>query len=315
MRYSRTAVASLALGCLITTSGCTEWFKRLGQTQHAEDSNFIPPTPEQLVAYLNRQSSPVQSIFVEDVTLEARKGLFSAPAMRGWMVCHKPRHFRLQGSVSGHPGVDIGSNSDEFWFWVNQSDGDKPMPLLHCRHDEASRAQLPFPFHPDWVLEAMGMATYGPAERYKVNVPNRGDTIELIEDSYSPQGQPVRKVTVFARRNTGGAAPQVRSRLLTDMRGKEISSIHIEEVRLDPSGVVVPRQVRLEYPAERVTMHLTLDTISVNGSVTDQRLATWFTRPTLSGIQTVNMARVSPPPGQPASQPRPFGGAFRGLMK
>ena len=61
--------------------------------------------------------------------------------------------------------------------------------------EEGRVKQMPFPFQPDWVLEAMGMGKYGPADKYEmVSEPGR---FKLIERTKSPQGVPVKKIIVF----------------------------------------------------------------------------------------------------------------------
>ena len=60
------------------------------------------------------------------------------------LACQKPRDFRLKGSIGGKQVVDIGSNDDEFWYWISEigqadaPDGQSYVPLLVQGHGDRS---------------------------------------------------------------------------------------------------------------------------------------------------------------------------------
>ena len=79
----------------------------------------------------------------------------------------------------------------------------KVPPQFHCSYQalrEGKVRMLPFPFQPDWIMETLGMGQYGPATRYEPQVVVEAEKLKLIEKIRSPQGVPVKKVTVFNRR-------------------------------------------------------------------------------------------------------------------
>jgi hypothetical protein len=173
---------------------------------------------------------------------------------------------------------------------------------------------MPFPIQPDWVLEGLGMATITPNDNMRVKMNARDGTIDLIEPSRSPQGQSVYKVTTFNGPHTvSGSQPQVVSRRLLDEKGREICAATIVQMQSDPrTGLLIPREVKFEYPSDRITMRLTLSKVTVNGNVDQSQAERLFTRPTLPNVRSVDLANyreANPTSGGPV---RNAVGIFRG---
>jgi hypothetical protein len=147
---------------------------------------------------------------------------------------------------------------------------------------------MPFPFQPEWVIEALGMAEYNPAASYKLFP--KGNTLELIHEAVNSQGQPVQKVIVFDR---AGGRYSVRSHVLRDAGGKEICVAQITEAR-NINGVVIPKQIVLSYPAERLQLKMKLfddpRDVVINKALDRDQAAWLFTRPSWNGVQTWNLA-------------------------
>lgn len=290
MRY-----LSLGLGVatLLAFAGCHNFPSRgTGQPQAAAQLPAKTPDATALVAYLNDNASRIQSIDCRELDLSCRQRL-QRVGMHGWMVCQKPRNFRMGANLLGKQAVDMGSNDREFWFWISKND---PPDLFFCNYSdlETGRARMPFPFQPEWIMEALGMASYGPAEKYQVRATK--DTLELIEQTRSPQGAPVSKITVFSRVPARGTQPQVTAHILQDARGQVICAANVTEVQIDQrTGAVVPRKVSLTCPAEHVELNLKLDDTAVNGPIEGQRQAQLFARPVLKGVATRDLAQLQGP--------------------
>jgi len=217
------------------------------------------PTAASLVAYLNESSRQVQALSCQDVTLDCRDHNQSGSAA-GRMDCQKPRNFRLTAKVVGQPLVDIGSNEQEFWFWLGKADPH----VYHCTHEAASRGgiRMPLPFQPDMVLAGLGVADHDPNGQYDVRI--QAKTIELIEPARSPEGKPVQKVTIFQRAQATGHQPQVMAHVLRDMQGQEICRATVTEVVHDPrTGVELPRRIQFAWPARQLEMKMKLDGVRV----------------------------------------------------
>lgn len=299
----RHVMTSVGLGTLLLLAGCKNWDNQR-PSRDGPIQTGRAPTAEQLVKYLNDNARRVQGLECRDLDIDARQG-GQVVGLNGTMVCQQPRNFRMQAKLLGQPAVDLGSNDQEFWYWISKVE---PVPyVFHCSYEDFGRGnvRMPFPFQPDWVIEAMGIAPYDETKKYEVR--ETQTTVELIERAASPQGQPVRKVTVFSRGTASGARPQVSAHLLQDAAGKEIASAHISEVRYDnASGAVLPRRLQLVWPSEKIEMKLTLDGVKV-APIDPQRSAAIFNRQTLKSLPSYDLAR---PDGQPSSLQR-TGGSLR----
>jgi hypothetical protein len=289
----RHVVFGSTLAALVLATGCTttKWNMNRGK-EEVRVSTEVPSAPA-LVNYLNDNANRVKSVRCASLDLQCSQGLRSV-GLSGQMVCQKPRNFRLSAKVFGQQELDLGSNDQEFWFWVKRG---APYQF-HCSHQalaEGRVRQLPFPVQPDWIIEAMGIAPYGPADKYQVVA--RRDTVELVERTRSPQGQAIRKVTVFRRGRAPAGSPQVVGHLLLDdATGNEICAAEVTQVVVDRgTGAVLPRKVVLRWPAEKIKLTMTLDDVTINGQIARPDLL--FTRAPLNGVKSVDLAegRVDAP--------------------
>jgi hypothetical protein len=148
-----------------------------------------PPTAQDLVTYLNQSSQRIRSLRCDDIDIEATQGHQPIAGIRGKMACEQPRDFRMSAMMMGKHELDVGSNDREFWFWSARNN---PPDQFYCSYNDLRTKQvsLPFPFQPEWAMETMGMATFPVDGRYQVV--DKRDTVELIQETTSLQGQPVR---------------------------------------------------------------------------------------------------------------------------
>src|SRR5207253_6163960 len=124
------------------------------------------PSKEALVQYLNDNSQRVQTLRCDDLDLTCSQGIQTV-GLRGKMMCQRPRNFRMSADHWGKTEVEIGSNNEEFWYWLRRGDPYQ----VHCSYKDLGDGKvqrLPFPFQPEWVIETLGLANYGPASRYEL---------------------------------------------------------------------------------------------------------------------------------------------------
>jgi hypothetical protein len=280
----RHVIGGLGLAVLVLT-GCNNWLHRPATDTLVSRTNQ-KPTAEQLVRYLNANADRVQSLECRQVFLDAKQGN-QAVGLDALIACQKPRDFRMVGRVAGSPEVDLGSNGDEFWYWIRRAE---PAYLYHCSYQDFSRGvRMPFPFQPEWIIEALGIAHYDENKKYEVV--ETQNTYELVERTTSPQGQPVRKVTIFRRGQSGSGGPQLIAHALQDGQGREICSARILETQYDQaSGAVLPKRVHLAWPQEKIEMKMKLDGVSV-GQIEPQRASGLFSRANLTSVPGYDLAR------------------------
>jgi hypothetical protein len=276
---------------LVALSGC------LGITNNTKSppppamlSTTDKPTPDLLIRNsLNRNADLMRSLDVRDLEMDITGGGQSV-GVSGTLYCQQPRNFHLRAKVLGNQVTSIGSNDQEFWYWIKEN---KPPDLYHCSYTDLARGgvRLPFPVQPEWVMEALGMAHYD-ASRGNFSVEMHGATFELVEQTVSLQNQPVKKVIVFNNRNANGNYPQIAAYKVFDANNKLICQATIDKVQREPNGAVVPHKVTLEWPMQQLKLKMTLDGVTVNNPETDPaRNPGLFTRPRMSNIRTFDLAR------------------------
>jgi hypothetical protein len=286
----RNVITGLGLGLVVLLTGCNSGpFRREVQAPAAARAPAESPTVASLVGYLNTRAQRVQVLECKDLDLECKEG-YNAVNLSGRLDCQQPRNFLLTAKVLGKDAVNIGSNDQEFWFWISRME---PPYQFHCSYDDFQRSpvNLPFPFQPDLIMEALGMGSYNrPLENYQVVEDRNTNTVQLVETTTSPQGQPVRKVTVFNKSLARGTPP-IKAHILQDASGKEICAAYITEVRYDRSGTAIPRRVHIVWAAQKTELKMKLDEVTVSPTIDNERTARLFTRPVLANVSSYDLAR------------------------
>jgi hypothetical protein len=282
----RKAQAFLGLALLVGAAGCPPEGGRFNLLRPA-GINPLPaevPAREDLVAYLNNNSSNIPGIQSDDVGLTCYSGGPVGIPVSAKLRAQGPRNFRMVAYAIGSQEVDLGSNDQEFWYWIRK--GDKYQ--VFCSYqalEEGKVKQMPFPFQPDWVLEAMGMGKYGPAEKYELVVEK--EQLKLIEKTRSAQGQPVKKIIVFNRRKASGDQPQITDFLLVDQTtNKLICSAHITRRQIIPNRGEIPRELELRWPEQNMKLVLHLNGVQVSQQFPPQV----FARTQLKGVPSYDLA-------------------------
>lgn len=283
----RPIAALVGLGLLTVLAGCnsTSWsWLDKGDRNIVKPANpGAAPSVAGLVAYLNENASRVRSLRVNEMNVTCKMGIQSFD-LRGLMLVEKPRNFRMKAKVLGSDMVDLGSNNDEFWYWIAKN---QPPYQFYCPYKDMQGAFIPIPFQPEWIMETMGLGSYGPAERYTLQT--NADTVRLVEKGTSPEGKAVRKVIVLRRHEVRAPTPQVTAYLLLDdATGQEICSAHISQTQVDrATGAILPRRVELRWPAQNASLTLVLNGVAINPALPQ----TAFVRTTVAGVESYNLAR------------------------
>jgi hypothetical protein len=294
MRKITVGVGIAVAACLV---GCNHLpWKRTGDGGESYvDNTTSRPTPEKLVRYLNKNAENLESIRSPEVQLDVRAD--QSFGLSANLSCMKPRNFRLRASsAGGQLEADFGSNDQEFWYFIKR---DNPPNVYFCPHEamKDGKVRLPIPFQPEMVMAALGMSSYDPAGKYEVS--QRNGTIELIENTVSPQGQPLQRVVRFDARSEEqlGKSPRVISHSLRDKTGKEIFTATILDVQKNKSGNVVvaevPTRFKIAWPAQKLEMTMRLYDVKVNAIDPTNTGQTFAWRDSLKGYESaVNLAQL-----------------------
>src|SRR4051794_14100975 len=122
----------------------------------------VKPRPsfdlEEFVAEYNRNAEQIRSLKGQP-SITARLGPEEKPTTEGQldgrMAFERPRNFKLELSAGLKGKVaDIGSNDEQFWFWVQNS---KDKSVYVCSYDELGSTSLAVTYQPEWIIQAMGL--------------------------------------------------------------------------------------------------------------------------------------------------------------
>jgi hypothetical protein len=280
---------------LAPLTGC-EWMKRITNNDDKPKPGgpLSPVQPEQLVGYINERAARLQSLNFGDVRLVAKSDGLPLPALRGSMAAGQPRNFRMTatGGVGGK--VDLGSNPEQFWVYVD-APTTKPMFVYASHTDfETGRAKIPggIPFEPDWVMQALGMATLPPTNQYTAKPDDKTRTYVLSWPATTPSGSSIVKEIVFEGDAAAAGRPQVKRHAVRDTRGKLICSAEVKraETTAAPLPIQYPTLVVLKWEEQKFEMDLELKTGRVNEPFTAEESGRLFKRPTIPGAPAIDLA-------------------------
>jgi hypothetical protein len=255
-----------------------------------------------------RPAGPVQCVIAEDATAHdivvhlnenthklrgwkttrakiATRGNMLYPSVDANVFVQSPRNFRIvaEGPMGGKE-VDFGSNPDQYWLWVRRNEAKQVIVASHDLDPERAR-RLPFPFQPDWIMEAMGVIEMNPDEDLVVEPgPPNSFQISLTAYRVSPQGHSVRKTTVVDRRNGF-----VHEHSLWDANGHLIAKAVLKDYAFDKKwSASLPMRIEFDWPQANLGLTMTLTNVEVNPETFSS--STWIL-PTFEGYETVEFGQ------------------------
>lgn len=250
-------------------TGCAAGFS-LRKCEIAKDMPF----PD-LVAYLNRNTDQITSWRCDKATLKARGGPLLVPSLNAMIAIERPRKFRLQGTVLNSNVVDLGSNQERFWVWVKN---DEDPGILTSRHDclRAAQQQLPLPFEPDWLIEALGVIPLDPDEIEFEKHETDPKKCFFRRKRTAPDGSPVELVSMIDT-----CKGVIVSHTLSDRAGNLVAMARMSEHEHDgKTGPQLPHTVELSWPQAKLGLVLRMGAIEVNPESLSE---TQFEMPRMAG--------------------------------
>jgi hypothetical protein len=264
------------------------------------------PTLDQVINTVNRNSLGIVSFATDEATLSGpnfptlRRTVvaFMRPQVSGPAAGFEPpRQFRLRAESILGPELDLGSNQELFWLWVGRAE---PPAVYYCRHDQfaTSPARNSIPIEPDWLVEAMGIVTFDPAQPHTGPILLTGGRAEIRSTREGIDGPMTKSTVVDLQRGV------VVDQRLYDPRGQLVAAATAVEHRLDPlTGLTIAKVVDIYAPRMGIQMRIDLGNVRLNRPLANA--AELFTLPTYSGSPLVDMCdpRFQPMPAAPPTGP------------
>ncbi len=236
------------------------------------------PKLEDVIQVVNANSALIRSLYTTDATMSVP----GAPSLRANLALERERKLRLRAetAITG-PELDLGSNDELFWFWVKRN---PPPTLYYCRHDKfaSSPARQFVPADPEWLLDAVGLATFDAYHQHSAPQRTANGNLEIVTNFTGPQGPMSKKTVVDASRGF------ILEQHLYDARGTLTASALASRHWRDPAtGAVVPQQVKITWPATQFSLEFDVKQWRVNSIPADPTQL--FTLPSYPGWAVVDL--------------------------
>ncbi len=216
----------------------------------------------------------------------------------GHMAIERPRNFKLDIKAEGLSKADIGSNAEEFWFWV-ANDGKEDKWIYWCNYRDLPASNLPVTYQPDWILDAMGLNPITPEEVAAIKTgrgPESGTTL-LTFPAVRDRGAPyVREMVV------SNADRRIKKlNIFSESPRQLIAEAWSEDFRSYPTGRTdstevercdVPQTLRLHWMREQLVLKVAMNEMRIN-RFDHAMAADIFVEPEMPGYQRMNLAEMS----------------------
>jgi hypothetical protein len=297
----RSALSLAAFALVVCTSGasCPGFLTAYSPVM----PRVLPATATlaDVTSVVNANSAQIQSLYTTDAEIYV-PGL---PKARANIALDRPHRFRLRAdTMLTGAEVDLGSNDELFWFWTRRS----PEPAIYfCRHDQftTSQAQRVLPVEPEWLIEALGVATIDPAGENSEPLPVGQGRLRIETRLRRPAGD-LRRIMII-----DDARGWVLEQHLYDSAGQHLASALMSGHRRDPlANVVLPRTVKIVWPLTRFEMTIELNNVQVNQLAGDPQqlwsMPSYGPTTSIVNLADPNLRFTTPePPPPPAAYPEP----------
>jgi hypothetical protein len=287
----------LAIAATLGASGCRAW----------SPGSLTPSLPrplaeqtldvDEFVVAHNRNADLIQSLEARPAIL-VRSKLFRGQA-DGRLALERPRNFKLELLSMGNVKADIGSNDEEFWFWVNNDD----RKVYWCGYDELDSSALAVTYQPDWIIEALGLKPITPedAKAIKVREGTVPGTTALVFPARKNGGDTYTRMMIVNNQSRRIIEHRIYEGNLPSPKGllaqAEVSGY--TDFAVDSSDATsgkkcyLPEGVKLEWKRDQLALKVTMrpEDVKVN-QFDSSRSSRLFVEPT-TNHDRVNLAELS----------------------
>ncbi len=295
MKTLRPVSIALAVLAILTVSGC----RTAGVGNLTKQPSLLPTktyeTAAELLVEHNRNAGRVQSLKARpDIKVDDRRRFFGAS---GKLAIERPKNFKLELSVAMANAADIGSNDEEFWFWISHSD---EKAIYYCKYDENGHSPLAGSLQPEWITETLGMKVFGEDEiaEMKVKPGIEPGTLVVSRSEKTAQGESIIKEMVISE-----ATHRIREHkvfaadhktLLAHATIPEYLEVPLpasaEDSEFSGEKVFLPKILKLEWIQEKLSLQILLSQVEINPKFTETSRAAMFVEPAIRGFNRVNLA-------------------------
>ncbi len=250
----------LILLVFASSSGCwvvTQFRNKFGSKPECVLGPDI--SKSELIHHLNQNISPLVAWKSSDVRIHTKTPGGIPLRISADMAVESPRNFRLIAKSIAGKEADIGSNDERFWFWLKRGQEKR---VITVKHEDLSKAQqrMQMPFQPDWIMEAFGVIPIDESNITIENDPSGVGILQLISKQKLPTGQPVRRII-----EVDTCRGYILAQSLYAENGNLIAKATLNNYKRDKeSGLMMPHEIFLNWPQNKMQMKLVIGEIEVN---------------------------------------------------
>jgi len=301
---------TLALIAAFGMAGC----RTAGLAPSARPKPPVVPEPrlsfsvDKFIGAHNRNADKIESLTskasITGTMVSPETGLPESVGVSGYLSMLRPRNFQLTLRTTMQSVADIGSNSDQFWFWLdNRNAGKDDKHVFFCNYADLPSANLAGTYQPDWIIDALGLKPISPDEAATVRVSagTKPDTTNLTFPA-SGKSSSYTRVIVVSDESLRLIEYRVFDRDGKTQIGqatvdeKNYSKIELkeegEEAQSRPGTCYIPNQIKLEWKREKLSLDIALKDLSVNRPFTDRMKAN-FVVPEHKGYTRLDLAEAT----------------------
>lgn len=222
----------------------------------------------------------VQSLQTQSATVQVP----GAPAINANFAFEKPMKLRFRaGSFLGQE-VDLGSNQEQFWFWVRQM----PNPsLFYARHDQfaASSMRQNLPIEPHWIPESLGLIDINAASAIEGPIPVDAQLVELRLKETGAIGPYTRVLRVHRQYGV------IQEQYIMDSQNQMIVAARASDYQhYAAEGVSLPRKIELKIPQAQMQLTMNIPSYVLNQPTGDNGMMFQLPKEELANYPAVDLA-------------------------
>ena len=244
---------------------------------------------DKFIAEHNQNADLVQSMTAKPTIRVAGKVRHQAD---GQLAVVRPRNFKLVLKSMGQPKADIGSNDEEFWFWVQGED----KAVYWCNYSDLESSSLAITYQPDWIVEALGLKPISSAEAAHIKVrENDPDTTKLIFPPTKSGSETYTRMLIVSNHTRRIKEHRIYAgNLQTLLAQATVNQYKDFDVESSDRGVrdtcYLPESVRLDWKREQLVLDVALQDVKLN-QFEPSRTALLFTEPEVPGYSASTSPR------------------------
>ena len=283
------AMAIGVAGCRAGSTGSLSLFPRKNPSTNSFDL-------DEFVADHNRNAEAIQSLESRP-TIDVSRRLWRVN-VNGRMALERPSNFKLELEAQGVQKADIGSNAQEFWYWVANPDKDEKW-IYWCNYRDLESSDLPVTYQPEWIIEAMGLKPITPREAaaVQVRVGPEAETTLLSFPATRDHGGPYLREMVVSNKDR-----RIKSlKIFSESPKMLIAAAQCDDYRAHSVGTTgsstgdtcyLPQKLKLQWIREQLVLDVALGDVSVN-QFDHSKGTDIFIEPDMPGYSRLNLAELS----------------------